>query len=740
MNLEERDSITGLYGKDGFYREAREMIDSQIKDFDIIAMDIERFKMVNDNYGVEEGDRLLKYLAEKMVAYVESLDSAAMRMSADCFFIVVEHHEGFVEQFISYMRNEAANYPLNMKVAVKFGIYKVDDRSISVAKMCNRALLALELIKGKYDVVYSYYDDSIRKKMELEQMITDDMESALSNGEFEVYFQPKYDLLTDKVAGAEALVRWRHPIKGMISPSVFIPVFERNGLVTKLDMFVWEETCKYISEWKQNGKAGIPVSVNVSRCDIYNTNLPEVLMGIIRKYNVEPEELHLEITETAYTEDSEQLIEVVSQLKMSGFVIEMDDFGSGYSSLNMISELPIDILKLDMRFVQNEKINSNKNIMNFVIGLAKWMNLLVVAEGVETQEQINSLRSIECNYVQGFFYSKPIPGKEFTKHLGDMEISQMSQDGEKTSTQDEVKVKQGASDKLILVVDSLMWNCDLIYEYFKNTYSVAYTGNAQKAIDFIEDNHENIVLVITELVLHGMGGMELLIKIKAEKEFASIPVITTAQLGQGGEEMSLALGASDFILKPYGKGVIMRRVQNVLLQNSIKIGKQNIGANDISNVNPLTGLMEPSEAAAKIFSFMKTSENTPAVYIVVGMQNIDKVKEQYGYSKANEIVEDFAVKLKGSFRKDEIIYQIEPGEFCVFIPNKFEKTELKRRAEEILDSLKCSVDCIDVYCTIGICEYPDGGRNYQMLYQNAKIALMEATASKSEKYKVFRYK
>lgn len=164
MNSEERDVITGLYGKDGFYREARQLIDTTDKEYDIIAMDIERFKMINDNYGTEEGDNLLKYIADRMVTYTDSMNSSAMRMSADCFFIIVEHHEGFVDQFISYMRNEINNYEINMKVTVKFGIYKVEDKSISVAKMCNRALLAVEMIKGKYDKVSNYYDDSLRDR------------------------------------------------------------------------------------------------------------------------------------------------------------------------------------------------------------------------------------------------------------------------------------------------------------------------------------------------------------------------------------------------------------------------------------------------------------------------------------------------------------------------------------------------------------------------------------------------
>ena len=244
------------------------------------------------------------------------------------------------------------------------------------------------------------------------------MEAAIKEKQFRIFFQPKYDLNTEQIVGAEALVRWNHPVQGFLLPNNFIPVYEKNGFITDVDTYVWERTCEVIAQWKDMGLKRVPVSVNVSRKDIYNTDLPKTLGRILDKYKLEPQDLHLEITETAYTEDSLQLIEGVLKLKERGFVIEMDDFGSGYSSLNMITELPIDILKLDMRFIQaKQKPQSTVDMIKFVIDLAKKLDFEVIAEGVETKEQAQMLRNLGCDYAQGYYYSKPVPCEDVAQML-----------------------------------------------------------------------------------------------------------------------------------------------------------------------------------------------------------------------------------------------------------------------------------------------------------------------------------
>ena len=250
------------------------------------------------------------------------------------------------------------------------------------------------------------------------QEITDEMEKALLEEQFVVYLQPKYKTTTRELCGAEALVRWIHPEWGFQSPGEFIPLFEKNGFITKLDQYVWEKVCMLLHEWDRKGLRSIPVSVNVSRADIYNVNLADILKGLAETYELEPSRIHLEVTESAYTEDPKQIIETMVNLRDLGLLVEMDDFGSGYSSLNMLNQLPLDVLKLDMKFIQNEMAKpAEQGILRFIMELAHWMNLYVVAEGVESEEQLERLGELGCDYVQGYYLAKPMPGTAFEQLL-----------------------------------------------------------------------------------------------------------------------------------------------------------------------------------------------------------------------------------------------------------------------------------------------------------------------------------
>ena len=317
---------------------------------------------------------------------------------------------GVVEYFDIQINNDS-----NIKNAVmKWGIYSIDDRTIPIEQMCDRAFLAATSIKGQYGKHFAAYDDNLRRGLLRRQAITDVMEDALAEGQFEIYLQPKYSIRDEKLAGAEALVRWNHPEWGMQSPAEFIPLFEQNGFITKLDQFVWNRACACLREWDDKGYPPISISVNVSRADIYQADITDLLTKTVKRYGLSPERLHLEITESAYTENPEQLIQTVGDLRDLGFVVEMDDFGSGYSSLNMISKMPIDVLKLDMKFIQNETAKRLKGgILRFIIDLARWMKLSVVAEGVETKEQADILKEMGCDMIQGYYINKPLPGDCF---------------------------------------------------------------------------------------------------------------------------------------------------------------------------------------------------------------------------------------------------------------------------------------------------------------------------------------
>lgn len=737
--VEQYDSLTGLLSKDSFNQRVKMIIDENPdKQYEIVVTDIEKFKLINDNYGINEGDKLLKYIGNRIKRLTGDDELASSRTMADKFFTLIEHKDGAVNNIVDEAINDISKYAEqnNIIISLKFGVYKIHDNNVPIESMCDRAALAANSIKGNYNVSCAYYDDSIRKKLMLEQSITNEMERALQEEQFEVYYQPKYDLLTETMAGAEALVRWNHPERGFISPAEFVPVFEKNGFITRMDMYVWEKTCEYISKWKKEYGMIIPISVNVSRRDIYAVNITETLLGYVEKYGIKTKDLHIEITETAYTEDSDQLIEVINELKENGFIIEMDDFGSGYSSLNMLSEIPIDILKLDMRFVQGRDLGNNRNIMNFVMGLAKWMNLLVVAEGVETQEQINVLKALECNYVQGYFYSKPLPAKEFSVQLKiaeqNMGVDMLKYNGE----DGEMYIQEGGSDRVLLVIDSVMWNCNLITEYFKDSYTVACTGNGETAFNYIMDNADKIDMIIVDLAVPGMNGMELIIRLRTDKHFASIPIIATSQFGQGGEEMALTLGASDFVQKPYGRGVMIRRVQNLLNVNS----KMHVdGKNGVDKVltDPATGFYNQEGMKSQIYAFTKMNTDKDAVFIVIDIDDFKNISDVYGYLSGGMVIRNVVSVLKSSFRKDEIISHSGGDQFCIFLPESFSESGLKKRMSKLVNDLRFEVADMKVTCSVGVCKYPEGAANYETLYSNAKTALDDAKSLGKNQYVIY---
>ncbi|HCT64994.1 MAG TPA: diguanylate cyclase [Lachnospiraceae bacterium] len=575
-NIIENDMLTGLYTQEAFYKVAKDLLrENPNKQYDIVCMDIENFKLVNDMYGELEGDRLLCFVGECFEKFIQPTGGYASRICSDVFLGIIPcFGQSYEVDMVKTINDALAFYMANMKIVIKFGIYKPSGLPLTIRAMCDRAKLAVESIKFKYDVFYAFYNEEIGIHLYEEQQITAEMKYALEKKQFHVYFQPKYNLQNDRIAGAEALVRWIHPKKGLISPANFIPLFERNGFITDLDRYVWDNTCKKIREWRDKGYKTVPISVNVSRTDIYNPALPDILMQIVAKHGLIPKELHLEITETAYTENPKQIIQAVAHLKSLGFIIEMDDFGSGYSSLNMLSELPIDVLKLDMKFIQcNSQQSSCKNILSFIISLAKWLDLLVVAEGVETHEQVERLRNMDCNYVQGFYYAKPMPAEDFGSLLKNSEIDD-EEDFENmhfNTGHVEASIPTGVKKmKTMLIVDDVEINRAVLVETFKELYNIVEADNGSVALNYINEHYNEIEIVLLDLIMPEIDGFQVLREMRKNENTRWIPVIITSQSGENSEAKSLLLGASDFIAKPYDTSVCIRRVENVVAYAMMK--------------------------------------------------------------------------------------------------------------------------------------------------------------------------
>lgn len=418
----ERDSLTNLYNKEFFKQKAEEQIRSYKDTTYILAyFDIENFKLINDLYGHKMGDKFLIHFANyfKKMLETEYGDKTILgRIEGDKFAALVPYRYDRDQKHFKMIVANVNKFEININLIIRFGLYIINDLELEFSAMMDRAIIAHNESKGHYDKYFAYYDDDMRQKLINEQIILNDMSKSLIDGDFIPYFQPKYDLKTEKIVGAEVLVRWLHPKRGFLGPNEFIPIFERNGFITALDKYMYIETCKKLRKWIDKGYNVVPISVNLSRADLYSSEFIAYLVETANEYKIPIKYLHLEITESLYTEDSKQIIEMVEKLKKEGFLIEMDDFGSGYSSLNMITDLPIDILKMDMKFLdKNEVVKERNNIIAFVISLAKLLKLEIIAEGVETCKQANMLRDMGCDIAQGYYYDKPLKEEEFVTRI-----------------------------------------------------------------------------------------------------------------------------------------------------------------------------------------------------------------------------------------------------------------------------------------------------------------------------------
>ncbi len=410
----ETDNLTCLYNRKTFYQKVTWVLENSGPiQYDMVFVNVRGFKTINDIYGVYKGDDFLKTIALKMRDWIVKIQGLCARFNSDNFYALIPRQDGNIEAFVNDLERHLEELKLHHKISFNYGIYQIDDSSLHVQKMCDFAVAAAKISYCDFERSVAYYDQETKERMQEEMLLVEEFEKSLIESNFDVYYQTKYDLFDETIVGAEALVRWRHPQLGMITPQKFIPLFERNGFISRLDFHIWDKVGKFIRDWIDSGNQPFPISVNISRVDFLCGDLVERLENILNKYDLPCELLHLEITETFGEIDPELLAGVVTRLKQRGFLIEIDDFGSGYSSLNMIEEIPADILKLDMRFLLKKK--TIDTTVAFVVDLARSLKMKVVAEGVETLEELEILKDIGCEYGQGFYFTKPLPQEEFVE-------------------------------------------------------------------------------------------------------------------------------------------------------------------------------------------------------------------------------------------------------------------------------------------------------------------------------------
>ncbi|MBP3243442.1 MAG: EAL domain-containing protein [Ruminococcus sp.] len=422
------DLLTGLYNKDCFYETAHRILnESPDEDFYIVCTDVKSFKLINDIFGVEAGDALLKSIAD-ITGSFEAEGAVCGRITGDRFAMLMTaeslNEEELLERYSEispFFEQHSAN--AGFKVHIHMGIYHITDRSLRVSVMCDRANLAIQTIKDSYENMVAYYQKNLRENFVSQQKVIAEFDNALQTSQFCPYIQPQVDS-SGKVSGGEALVRWLHPVDGLVFPGKFIGIFEQTGLISRLDKYMWEEACKKLQQWHSEGMKDVYLSVNISQKDFYLLDVYEVITSLVEKYGIEPSSLHLEITETAIMNDPVSRRSLISKLREYGFIIEIDDFGSGYSSLNMLKDIEADVLKVDMGFLtKTDNAEKSKVILRSIITLAKSLDMEVIIEGVEDKEQIGFLNDCGCNIYQGYFFSKPIQISEFENNFLNSQVA-----------------------------------------------------------------------------------------------------------------------------------------------------------------------------------------------------------------------------------------------------------------------------------------------------------------------------
>lgn len=418
ISAAENDELTGLFNRGFFYEYARRFLDTypDLK-MDAIVLNIEQFQLVNELNGRDFGDRVLCFLGEEIKTFLEGTIGIASRIEADRFDIYCKHLEDY-QALLDRFQNRLNELSPSASIRLRMGVMPWQEE-LGLDQAFDRAWSACNRVRGGNRHLM-IYNQEIHARENYNQRLLNDLRRAVEQREFKVFYQPKYNIQCDppRLTSAEALIRWQHPELGLIPPDDFIPLFEGNGQISIVDKYVWAETARQIAAWKEKYGVVLPVSVNLSRVDVFDPKLEEILDGLVKDNGLERRTLHLEVTESAYTENAEELLKVIERLRSKGYEIEMDDFGSGYSSLNLLSSMPVDVLKMDRGFIRNiEHSEQDFRLVELILDIAKNLKMPVIAEGVETERQLAMLKDAGCDLVQGYYFSRPVPPEEFEKFI-----------------------------------------------------------------------------------------------------------------------------------------------------------------------------------------------------------------------------------------------------------------------------------------------------------------------------------
>lgn len=725
------DRLTGLYSREFFFQKVSELLrEHPDEKYTMFSVNIENFRLLNDSLGVEACDNLLCQIAATIRLNVTELGICG-RYGADRF-LYIKRRSDETENRVKRIESMHQYYRDNMNgVSIKWGVYEIDDPSVPVEKMCDRALMAVSSITGLYDSYYAVYDDSLRNKLVREKNIMDIAEQALTNGEFVPYFQPQYSLEDECLIGAEALVRWKHPEWGLVSPIDFIPIFERNGFISRLDRYIWEEVCKELRRWIDEGYENMRVSVNISRMDVYQMNLLSELTGLIEKYHLDPSSLHLEITESAYAENPGQLSKTIGELRNHGFVVEMDDFGSGYSSLNMLSHISLDHLKLDLHFISNETAKPfDVSILNDIVSMAHRLDMRIIAEGVETREQIRRLRAVGCDYVQGYFFAKPMPVNEFDKLLSSQRMA-------KPGAIERLRMAIGK--RYLLVVDENKKYANKLATSLNHRYGLLYADNGKDAIRHIDDKENHVALVVLSMTLPASEINEVLYHVRQVPRNWRIPVIASLKGGEDTEFTMQARECDDFMCKSYPAFDLQRRVNSIM--DVVEFHEREKILQDEICCDPFTKMY--NHRGLKLAMANISRDEYPLAICLFKLDHLRDINEHHGYQVGDLLIRQFATILERATRHTDIKCRYGGDAFIVVFKRLSSEAVVIAKVEEICEAyrkVKVSAGAADIIpqASAGIVLCPEGTTLSARLIECADKAVGMAQKKENSQYCVWK--
>ena len=740
VRASEIDNLTGLWNKQTFCREVGKYLHAHSdKDFVLTLWDIDSFKVFNDTYGPSAGDIFISQVGQALAKDEQEIRFSSLIYQGHDYgdhFLACWSAETFNEsKMYIYILEKLAQVCPNYQFNVRLGFYLIKDASLSVALMCDRALLALRSIKNNYDKHWAWYDDTMRSRVLEEAHLTDDMRQALQEGQFVPFFQPQYNYRTGRMIGVEALVRWQHPTKGLLLPAKFIPIFEQNGFIYELDKYMWEACCKYLRRWLDLGLAVPSVSVNVSRKDLYRPDLSASFLNLLHKYNLHPGMLRLEITESAYMDNPEQLVTTVANLQNDGFLVDMDDFGSGFSSLNMLKQLPVDLLKLDMKFIANAEENErSSSILSSVMHMTSKLSLPVVAEGVETLRQAEYLHSIGCFYMQGYLFARPmLPDtlENILRHAKTEKQLTAGQTSEVELEAEELGAESGLTSLLAAVPGG-------IFRYSATTDEFDYVSDNMLAMlcytrgEFVTKFANKFSnMVYTE------DRDRVLNEIRSEIERTGSTYSCEYRIETKNNILKWVFDAGRLYKDQKGNSWFMAVI--------VDIAEKRKHYGRLLHEAEMDGLTQVyTRGVAERFINLRLgmdNESTCSL-LLVDMDNLKGINDHLGHAHGDAALQILAHHMKKHFRSSDIIGRLGGDEFVVFLPGLSNEQILRRSLSQLQGKLaETYLDAGHKHalsCSIGVATGVMGSTDFATLYRQADTALYQVKRHGKQRFCMYK--